>query len=298
MEKTVLAVLLLTVAVVTAADGSHLPSAAADGSYQPSAAAADITRISSLIGGYSNGLKDKLVCLEKKLQVVKQCETMLTNVQAECNEGNSFLFLMIIDELLCFLVTYRDCKDAYSKGQTSSRIYTINPDYGEPFNVFCDMSHGGGWVVIQRRGMKGGSEDFYKGWEEYVKGFGDLNNNYWLGQEKIYRLTKANSMLRVDLRSFTKGSKYAQYSQFRVDSSVTSYKLAISGYSGTAGDSLKYHNGMKFTTKDRDNDAHSGGNCATINLGAWWYKSCQRSSLNGFYVTKRLSGTGYCMHLV
>ena len=201
---------------------------------------------------------------------------------------------MIINELLCFLVTYRDCKDAYTKGQTSSRIYTINPDYGEPFNVFCDMSQGGGWAVIQRRGMKGGSEDFYKGWEEYVKGFGDLNNNYWLGLEKIYRLTKANSMLRVDLRSFTKGSKYAQYSKFRVDSSVTSYKLAISGYSGSAGDSLKYHNGMKFSTKDRDNDPY-GGNCATSFHGAWWYKSCHHSNLNGNYVTKRLSSGRYCV---
>ena len=83
MKNTVLAVLLLTVAVVTAADGS----------YQPSAAAADIARVSDLIGGYSNSLKDKLVCLEKKLKVIKQCETMLTNVKsaAECNEGNSFV---------------------------------------------------------------------------------------------------------------------------------------------------------------------------------------------------------------
>ena len=199
---------------------------------------------------------------------------------------------MLINELL--QVIYRDCKDAYTKGQTSSRIYTVNPDYGEPFNVFCDMSHGGGWAVIQRRGIKGGSEDFYKGWEEYVRGFGDLNKNYWLGLEKIYRLTKANSMLRVDLRSFTKGSKYAQYSKFRVDSSVTSYKLAISGYSGSAGDSLKYHNGMKFTTKDRDNDANSG-NCATAHSGAWWYKSCLHSNLNGYYATKRLSSSRYCV---
>ena len=93
MENTVLAVLLLTVAVVTAADGSYQPSAAADGSYQPLAAAAEMARVSNLIGGYSNGLKDKLVCLEKKLKVIKQCETMLTNVKAECNEGNSICFL-------------------------------------------------------------------------------------------------------------------------------------------------------------------------------------------------------------
>ena len=128
---------------------------------------------------------------------------------------------------------------------------------------------------------------------EYVKGFGDLNKNYWLGLEKIYRLTKANSMLRVDLRSFTKGYGYAQYSHFRVGHCVTSYKLAISGYSGTAGDVLKYHNGMKFTTKDRDNDIRKKENCATAYHGGWWYNSCHYSNLNGMHAGKHILSPKY-----
>ena len=141
----------------------------------------------------------------------------------------------------------------------------------------------GGWTVFQRR--RDGSEDFYRGWADYVAGFGNLKREFWLGLDRINCLTSAapRTELRVDLADFGGNYKYAQYSLFTVGNSGTNYTLKIAGYTGTAGDSLAYHNGMQFTTKDRDNDQYSV-NCATSFHGAWWYgPSCHHSNLNGLY---------------
>ena len=53
---------------------------------------------------------------------------------------------------------------------------------------------------------------------------------------------------------------------------------------GSAGDSLSYHRGMAFSTKDHDNDILSSTQCAILNKGAWWFKSCLNSDLNGLYL--------------
>lgn len=41
---------------------------------------------------------------------------------------------------------------------------------------------------------------------------------------------------------------------------------------------------MMFTTKDKDNDK-KGYNCAQHRKGAWWYKYCFSSNLNGLYLS-------------
>ena len=83
----------------------------------------------------------------------------------------------------------------------------------------------------------------------------------------------------------------AKYSRFSIGDEQAQNRLEVSSYSGKAGDSLAYHNNMSFTTKDRDNDEDSI-NCAVTYTGAWWYRSCMRSNLNGKYLGEKRSTRG------
>jgi len=79
---------------------------------------------------------------------------------------------------------------------------------------------------------------------------------------------------------------YADYSSFVVSSEASNYMISVSGYSygNNIGDGFSFHDGMMFTTYDRDNDpwtntAHRN-NCAVLYGGGIWYKDCARVGLN------------------
>ena len=181
-----------------------------------------------------------------------------------------------------------DCSDLFKSGHTQSGVYSVNPDGKGSFNVCCDMrTDGGGWTVFQRR--QDGSVDFYRGWNDYKSGFGQLTTEFWLGNDKIHRLTASRaSSLRVELEDWNGVRAYAKYGRFKIGDEQALYRLEVGSYSGTAGDSLEVHNNMAFSTKDRDNDRNSGYNCAVYFTGAWWYDSCQLSNLNGKYLGEKI----------
>ncbi|XP_049305762.1 ficolin-1-like [Bactrocera dorsalis] len=167
-----------------------------------------------------------------------------------------------------------------------SGVYNITLEKfsGTPFAVYCNEEVDyGGWLVIQRRVSD--AADFDRDWLEYKNGFEVLDENYWIGLEKLHAFTSScQHELYIELQKYSGESYYARYSEFVIGSESEGYPLKILGtYAGTAGDSLTQHVGMKFTTRDHDNDMSSTINCAVRYKGGWWFTNCVYSHLNGAY---------------
>ncbi|OXB74426.1 UNVERIFIED_CONTAM: hypothetical protein H355_002491 [Colinus virginianus] len=129
--------------------------------------------------------------------------------------------------------------------------------------------------------MDGGT-NFWRGWEEYVRGFGNISGEFWLGNAALHTLTSmVPTELRVDLRT-PSDSAFAHYRDFAVGGPEDDFRLHLGAYSGTAGDALSYHAGSPFSTRDHDPRGRPRP-CAVAYTGAWWYRNCHYANLNGRY---------------
>lgn len=96
---------------------------------------------------------------------------------------------------------------------------------------------------------------------------------------------------------WSSSSRYADYTMFRVGAETDNYRLTYGYYfGGDAGDAFdgfdfgddpsdKFytsHNGMQFSTFDKDNDKYDG-NCAQQDGSGWWMNRCHAAHLNGKY---------------
>ncbi|XP_066840289.1 microfibril-associated glycoprotein 4-like [Anser cygnoides] len=191
---------------------------------------------------------------------------------------------------LCEAAAPRDCQDVHDAGAQADGVYLVYPSGpGLPVPVYCDMStEGHVWTVFQKR--FNGSVSFFRGWNDYRFGFGRADGEYWLGLQTLHLLTlQGRYELRVELEDFENNTASATYGTFALSPHAISaeedgYTLHVGRFvDGGAGDSLSYHHGQKFSTFDRDQDLYVQ-NCAALSSGAWWFKSCHFSNLNGFYL--------------
>ena len=88
---------------------------------------------------------------------------------------------------------------------------------------------------------------------------------------------------------------WAEYGRFSVGPESGNYTLTVGDYGTTSkvsDDEMAQHNGMMFSTYDRDND-NSNRNCASVNKGGWWYTDCHDTNPTGVYLSGGVcDGTG------
>ncbi|KAM8880350.1 fibrinogen gamma chain [Spinachia spinachia] len=241
-----------------------------------------------------NELQNLISSNERRMSDLKQLSVQM---QQKCSEPCK-------DSVAIQSLSGTDCQDIANKGAIVSGLYYVKPaNAAEQFLVYCEIdSFGRGFTVIQRR--RDGSLNFKKDWIQYKNGFGYLSpddtTEFWLGNEKIHLLTATTTMptvLRIELVDWEGQKKHADYTMFRVGPEVDMYRLTYGYYfGGDAGDAFdgfdfgddpsdKFytsHNGMQFSTFDKDNDKY-GGNCAEQDGSGWWMNRCHAGHLNGKY---------------
>ncbi|GBM41139.1 Techylectin-5A [Araneus ventricosus] len=179
-----------------------------------------------------------------------------------------------------------DCSQILENGDSESGTYTIWPNHrifeGRPLEVYCDMdTDGGGWTVIQRRGNFSNQIDFYRNWNDYKNGFGNITQEFWIGNKNIFGLTnQADYFVRFDMETVDRKYYFARYSSFWIEDENTDYTLHFGNYTGTAGDGIETLRNMKFSTKDKRNDIWTKS-CTDLKQGGWWYSNCGGSNPNG-----------------
>ncbi|XP_045180249.2 microfibril-associated glycoprotein 4-like [Mercenaria mercenaria] len=226
-------------------------------------------------------------CPKEMEEKINSLEVQIQQLQRLVQEQNTSMFTTIEG-------FPKDCSEIYRNGTRTDGVYSISPDGRCPFFVYCDMTNGG-WTLIQNRVDR--KVNFYRSWDDYVSGFGDVDGSHWLGLEKIHRLTRDGSQIYFDMENYDGTTEYAHYKVFTVHGATTSYTMNVDAfnYEGSIDELLSFHNNMKFSTYDRDNDISSENCCVKyLDGGGWWNKNCYRlGNMNGVFSKTQQGGIGY-----
>ncbi|XP_009876054.1 PREDICTED: angiopoietin-related protein 3 [Apaloderma vittatum] len=267
----------------------------------------EISSIKAFVEQQDNDIKQLLkiveaqhVQLDRQHNQIVELEDKLNHIELQELTEDSFMGEQTEPEAVSFpvhnatAVTYRsegaapDCTALYNSGMQASGVYSIRPNGSEAFDVYCEMKFGTSWTVIQNR--VDGSLDFNQTWDAYTNGFGDLSEEFWLGLNKTYSITKQGDyMLRIELQDWKDNKRHIQYA-FSMGGPETDYALQLSRISGSIPNALPEQTELRFSTADHDVNTINYFNCPENYLGGWWHSECEETNLNGKYVAPRSRG--------
>jgi len=205
----------------------------------------------------------------------KQCDSYLAQCnlfKERCNPTSTTV------NTCCDMTGFQAPSAVYQMRKCASGCAVSTPFTSITTDVYCDMNTtGGGWIVIQRNRKDRGVE-FDRSWMDYEEGFGDLDTEFWYGLSKLHCLTQSGQWeMRIDYQTRSNATASMYYSSFGVGNASSEYLLTVEG---EGEDHLILHSGVKFSTKDNDND-NSLGNCAILYNSGWWYAfNCPTNYMN------------------
>lgn len=169
--------------------------------------------------------------------------------------------------------------------QVSGDIYLFE-DSTKSTKVYCEKNS----VLIMAKNnftknyITGLYENYFNvNFSLYQNGFDHnsyFSNNYWLGLKNLYQLLEQkDSNLKIYLSN--ENSSYypviIEFNYFKIKNESQSYELVLGNMSSNMmnqSDFGIFHNGMKFSALDLDQDNEANINCASKYGGGWWFNGC------------------------
>lgn len=142
-----------------------------------------------------------------------------------------------------------------------------------------------------RRGTFKGSKkkyhiSFNNTWNSYKSGFGDVEDEFWLGNDNIHSLTsQEENELKVDIEFFNGSCKTYYFDSFKLENEKSNYRIKIgNSFNGHGANYFLHHDNLEFSTHDRFN-GYNKQNCAKVHSGGWWFQNviCYDVFLTGIY---------------
>ncbi|KAK2151572.1 hypothetical protein NP493_2601g00004 [Ridgeia piscesae] len=247
-------------------------------------AEADIQRLQATVDKQKetiNDIKHQMKAMAREIAVIKSqpqsgggVPVATQPVAGSLKQGHIYIFMGcprdIAINVVYFVTTLLEPTHTYVMSFNQSALIdgdnlllkTILP----PFPVFCTI---GKYIVIQRRQAPFNLQ-FNKTWDEYKNGFGDVTSEFWLGLEKLYRITNQPYIrysIRLEMTTATGASYYYQSDNFYIAGEKERYKIVSIG-SATAKNVRSgdfFIAGHMFATPDKD----VANKCGATHNGFW-----------------------------